>query len=609
MSNKTIKPDYCKRLKKSQAAALSIIEELTQEITHNIFAVITNAVSNDIFLASENACLSYYDENIYSYYRKIIDCYKAAALLYSEYRSVVKTPKIKKILDGTYSVLCSQINQHDDYNKNHLKNPIATEKRVVIGNSISLFVRNFNKVKPSDETLSGIGKVLFVNDFGYKSVIDFVNNIISYIEEECFACIYDFYCEAFESCFKNLNDIDRRVETNNCLELLKKEHEILSSIIIVQINALEQELEKALYSEKDFVERLIAILQAGYQHLSKEVNEITENLKVTKPMQLKTFEDFAQNLSEQFKKRKIISTESFEKSFAKYNSAIDFFKDELSNFATEIIEKEIYEHSFYKSVYELQKQVSEQAYMADEITEAFSEINEYFNENKQALESNEIIKGITETISIKTENMLENKALFLENCNGIIKNYKSEKNNISEDDSLKCKEAAFENWKHEIVNNCNENIDFKKNIIENNEILEQYLKKLEKTQTHYENSLKKLILELKKESILFEISTFEEIINYSVTRLVQSEDENIKDYADWIFDVMQNIETILKKNNIDLIRPKPHEPFNGKEHEVIMAEKNPEFLKGEIIKVLNSGYKQKDVVIIRANVIAARWTF
>ena len=37
-----------------------------------------------------------------------------------------------------------------------------------------------------------------------------------------------------------------------------------------------------------------------------------------------------------------------------------------------------------------------------------------------------------------------------------------------------------------------------------------------------------------------------------------------------------------------------------------MAESNADFKKGEIVKLMNSGYRQNGAVILRANVIAAR---
>ena len=53
--------------------------------------------------------------------------------------------------------------------------------------------------------------------------------------------------------------------------------------------------------------------------------------------------------------------------------------------------------------------------------------------------------------------------------------------------------------------------------------------------------------------------------------------------------------------------PNPHDMFDPKEHEVLLAEKNEQFLKGQIIKVVNYGYKKKDKGIIkRATIIAAK---
>jgi len=46
--------------------------------------------------------------------------------------------------------------------------------------------------------------------------------------------------------------------------------------------------------------------------------------------------------------------------------------------------------------------------------------------------------------------------------------------------------------------------------------------------------------------------------------------------------------------------------FNGKEHEVLIAETSEGFAKGEIIKVINPGYKRGDFILTRANVIAAK---
>ena len=46
--------------------------------------------------------------------------------------------------------------------------------------------------------------------------------------------------------------------------------------------------------------------------------------------------------------------------------------------------------------------------------------------------------------------------------------------------------------------------------------------------------------------------------------------------------------------------------FNGREHEVLMAEVKEGFKKGEIIKTLNKGYRFNDQIILKANVVACK---
>jgi molecular chaperone GrpE (heat shock protein) len=80
----------------------------------------------------------------------------------------------------------------------------------------------------------------------------------------------------------------------------------------------------------------------------------------------------------------------------------------------------------------------------------------------------------------------------------------------------------------------------------------------------------------------------------------------VKKAVERLDETLYTLEMLLKKNNIVPIKPQPHEQFNGREHEVLVAERMEGFGKGEIIKLLNSGYRYKDAIIMRANVIAAK---
>jgi len=116
----------------------------------------------------------------------------------------------------------------------------------------------------------------------------------------------------------------------------------------------------------------------------------------------------------------------------------------------------------------------------------------------------------------------------------------------------------------------------------------------------------KTIFRYRKETLLYEICTFEEILFYSVTRLRESTLPQIEEGVKILDETFATLESLLANKEITVIRPAPHEAFNGREHEVLTAEEQEGFAKGEIIKTMTSGYKQGDKVILRANVVAAR---
>jgi len=118
--------------------------------------------------------------------------------------------------------------------------------------------------------------------------------------------------------------------------------------------------------------------------------------------------------------------------------------------------------------------------------------------------------------------------------------------------------------------------------------------------------LEKASLRFKKETLLYEICTYEEILYHSVSRLRESPVSHIAAAVTLLDETFSKLEDLLTANDITIIRPSPHESFNGREHEVLLAEETEGFTKGAVVKVMTSGYKYKGQVILRANVIAAR---
>ena len=138
------------------------------------------------------------------------------------------------------------------------------------------------------------------------------------------------------------------------------------------------------------------------------------------------------------------------------------------------------------------------------------------------------------------------------------------------------------------------------------EVFATYSSQLAKHILNASTKIEKASFRFKKETLLYEISTFEEILYHSVSRLRESPMPCIAVAVNMLDETFAKLETLLTEYSIAVIRPAAHEPFNGREHEVLIAEETEGFAKGEIVKVMTSGYKYKDQVILRANVIAAR---
>ncbi len=106
--------------------------------------------------------------------------------------------------------------------------------------------------------------------------------------------------------------------------------------------------------------------------------------------------------------------------------------------------------------------------------------------------------------------------------------------------------------------------------------------------------------------ILFEIKSFEDIIDQSITRIMEDEQELVQTFGIQICQLFDKMIGDLKKYQIERIYPQAGEKFNGKIHEVILVEESSDFNKGQIIRTKNSGFSIQDRIITRASVVAAK---
>jgi len=284
-------------------------------------------------------------------------------------------------------------------------------------------------------------------------------------------------------------------------------------------------------------------------------------------------------------------------------------KNEIADEIKNIASLNLSDYDVKKNGYQMKKAVSENVLMAEELAASFSTIGSFYDNNAERVEGCadiEIVKGIYDTVAIKTESIEENKNEYIEEAGRKFAGYKKMLPELNEAETTGLTDEAYRAW---IEKANGGEPDAAENIFKNvlaSVYFSSYKERLAKYTGSVYGAFAKQDLAYKRDCLLFEISTYNEIMNYSVTRLMNSEDGYSLEFAGVCEEVRKELTVVLSKNNITLIDPPPHAAFNGKEHEVLVAEESPGFLKGEIIKVINPGYKRGAEVLSRATVIAAK---
>lgn len=587
-------------------------------------------------ISKENR-LSKYDEKIFEYFRKLMWYYEQTISLYEQDKDNITNLKIKEIMEGIYTVLSSQLkqfeeNQQYEYinsSQRNIKNPIRIEKDEIIvkaKNFVLEIVANL-----LGEYIRAKGEICFkyiISELtnstnSHNSYIEILQNIYYGIIDNDYKNLYKAYCYITKGSIEKINNLQFRKAADFYYESIKQEREILETIMTVQVNALADELKHTELEviEQQQINQILDTLIEAYQHLKREIESLEiyfkESENKTKEIKLMNLDEFKQYIIDEGAKKYIddLIPKQFPNDIAKLDNLIINSK---SNFETKFNEyiKQIIDYKIvcinknYNISDEINDFAIQKSNMIDEFINCFKIIKDYCDlnlENLNQAQYNEILNGIYETLQIKLESLEESKQLFLNSINSIKDNLKfglsdKLKNNIVKENldywfkECPLTEQSFIFTIESLYNN-----------IENSEILLKYVSGLKRQKQSQQDSLNKKYIQFLKEHLLFELTTYEEILNYSVSKIrEETELDVVKGFIKTIDDINLEIENLLIKYSIFTIKPKPYDVFNGKEHEVLMAEKHDNFEKGQIVKLMNTGYKYNNSVIIRANVIAAK---
>ena len=610
-------------------AAVSIIDKLVEAARFDMFRSLKYLVVEKINTACGNdEALSSYDIEIYDAYMRIIGTYRQVVDIYLDPNRPIVSLPVKEIWDGIYEVLMSRLLAISE--KDNFANPVQAEKKEIVAKIITTAAGHMDSITQliedefaAAENISIRQDLLGMDDIKYEDVQNICNDIADNAKKQCLRDFYATYISAVKLALVNLNDLSERHNVSYYNELLKEEQDLLRQIIVVQVMALEKATSEGLATdaEANVLEDALNVLREAHQRESGEIDRIErlfnesaarnrENLGQV-VMDVENEAEFSASFDELSPFGRDLPTifETMKQSFGKAQidfakGAAEFANERLRGYVGKLVMQEIYYNK---------KAVSALVMMSNDVALCFGGILDHYNEYKESLDvsdDKEIVKGVAETILIKIDSLREAVQGFEEDTDRLFGAFTTKEDSIAIDP-----EAAVYLQAHLVRNllpygkeTTNGAMIVKKladEMVEHRDFSE-YKQSMDKGLAKKTDGLEKRMLKFMRDSFFYELSTFEEIMYYSVSRLRESDDDDVLALVTEIDIQYKRTGDILTKYGVEKIAPVAHDAFNPKENEVLMAEESEGFKKGEIIKTVNSGYRQGDVIIMRANVIAAR---
>ena len=616
-----------KKLFTKWTAAVSNIDKLTETARADVFRSLKYLVAEKINTSCGNdEALSSYDIEIYEAYMRIIGTYRQVVEIYLDPERAITSLTVKEIWDGIYEVLMSRLLAISE--KDNFTNPVVAEKKEIVSKIISTAAAHMDSVAKqitddvaAEENIDIRRRLLGADNISFEDIQAICNEIADNVKNRCIKDFYGTYISSVKLALVNLNDLSERQNVSYYNELLREEQDLLRQIVVVQVMALEKANSEGLATEAEaaVLEEALNVLREAYQRESGEIDRIEKLFSETANnyrenmgrvvMDVDDEEEFAASFDEITAFGKDLPT-MFETMKQSFTAASNAFAKALADFAAARLDEYV-SKLVVQEVYFNKKAVSALIMMTNDVAQCFGGIMEYYGENSEELlacEEKDIIKGVAETILIKIDSLNEAVNVFENDTKGLFAAF-------SKDELALDPEAAILFQAH-IVENLLPLGENEKNgakivkqladdAVKQRDFVE-YKQNFEKNLSKKSEGLEKRMLTYMRDSFFYELSTFEEIMYYSVSRLRESENICVISFVAEIDSQYKRTGDILAKYDVEKIAPVAHDAFNAKENEVLMAEESEGFKKGEIIKTINSGYRQGDVVIMRANVIAAR---
>jgi len=608
--------------------------------------------------ALASAKLGQSDERVFNHLVRLMETYREVIGLFE---SPIKDTS-PDLVEGLCDILGSRLRQFED-DSTGLSNPVAREKYAILEKAIVNTARQIEDLEKSylyefqwpikancacepgecepQPELTPSCDIDLCKELALGNTATVWQSLRESIIEKNLPALHASYIKNLQICLSNLDDLHARKTAGYYTDLLEREWEVLGLIIQVQVRAIETAFEAALETASEAanpentsgysLHAILSKLREAYQQTGPIVSGLRKMMQTavsSHPAPGSGHEEFADAMVAGLVVPPTIGIDNQAFVAALLPNADEMFEslrtghiEETNNLrlavTNEISLTEEIVSAFEKvsaGLISLQEEdicataepepaTTIEAPGPDTTPEDADKPQEPTLPSANNQEK-EILAGIAETIEIKIESLAESLQLFSENSAQMLASISTGLPVLSEEILTSAASQLMAAW---CVSppSLDETEDFLTGCISLGAFA-TYSEQLTKHISNLHAKIEKASFRFKKETLLYEISTYEEILYHSVSRLRESPLPQVGEAVNLLDETFSTLEILLTESGITVIRPQAHELFNGREHEVLMAEEAEGFAKGEIIKVMTSGYKFKDQVILRANVIAAR---
>lgn len=549
--------EHLLRVRKIEEEACGLIKQQIEQLTARLLLSVNQNLKNKDH-SKRYECLYYL-------MLESKESYEAYIRLVEDQVDEIDDQMVRDIFMGIKDLLgeaTEGISEKDD-------NPIAYERMVMISAGIL-------KIKQS--ILEDLEEAYVHCDIGNHitpvELIDFMNDHVMTFFEESLPKVHGMIEDTIAS-------LSIREAAGPYLDHMLEQKKQLETLIFIQIDKVELQLGDGASS--GLVGELIGILQEVYQrtltveHKIKEVQE--EKVTADEIIDMRTMARIIEQnmLSRTPKVIKLLQVLE------------DNAKDSLEELLTRVTnELDKLTHQTIKEIKEdsapYQRLSSQILDLFDQAVEELSAIDlEYRTEV-----GSRIGQGIVETMKLKLEVLRERDTAYQESKKDI---------SLVEEKKLINIRAEFEASAQSIL---------KEAIDGSNQGFLSIQDKFKKRVDAIKGSHVKHDMAYLRNELLFEIRTFDEIVKHSVEKLIEYEESIAEPVIEIMKYVYDHSRKALNRSGILFLEPEPHERFDGKLHEIMMAEAQEGFEKGEVIKCQSIGYVKNGYVIMRANIIAAK---